>query len=43
MISQVVGLRSWNDGVTLTEMISGTDLGEIGGLHFEYVNWRCLR
>lgn len=41
MISEAVGLRSWKDGVALAETVNGAALGEVG-LHFEYVNCRCL-
>lgn len=45
MIPQAVGLRSWKDGVALAETttrVDGAALGEVEGLHFEYVNCRCL-
>lgn len=42
MIPQAVGLRSWKDGVALAETVDGATLGEVEGLHFEYVNCRCL-
>lgn len=43
MSPQAVGLRSWKDGVALAETtVDGAALGEAEGLHFEYVNCRCL-
>lgn len=42
MIPQAIGLKSWKDRVALAEMVGRAVLGEVVGLHFEYVNCRCL-